>query len=584
MVYENNVDVGTASVVLTAVKNYQWTDKTAWRGNAAGTVTVNFEIRPDLPTDIITSNVNGQAVMSWTAALAPDVTYVLYKSTDNTNWTEFATTKDTSYTFNPADFEGCVFKIGTRKVVDGKTYESSSLSYTVYMGPSITSISTNNDGKPTMRWSTIRGASKYVVYRSNTGADGTWTRTYTTDVTYTDNSAAVDNTYYYKVAAVFENSKESVPSAVVSASCVCGKPNVSVTLNSNKQPYVSWSTVIGAKSYAVFRKDTEKGTFTRVATVTTSNYTDTTAVAGKTYYYQIVAFSSAEGRGLASDTVSVEIVIAKPYFIQNVVAGPHVYWKEVAGISKYGLWRSETGKNGTYKWIANPTVPHFTDVSVESGKTYFYRVTTIDPTTNKHSSMSDPIGIVYVNTPDITTRFNKGAGVQLGWEKIEGATGYGIYRKSFDGDDAWVRIGTVEGNETFTWMDTSVKNANGTVYRYTIRALAGSDMKTLSGCRNTGRTMVRLSSRVLNSATKAGATSIKCNWTTSSVVTGYEVRFMVGNEVYKTITIGNPKTGTRIFKDLPAGQTYKVQVRAYKKVDGVGSFYSAWSVAKYVPL
>lgn len=282
-------------------------------------------------------------------------------------------------------------------------------------------------------------------------------------------------------------------------------------------------------------------------------------------------------------TLYAQWVLNKPYKIVNVVSGIHVYWTAVEGVSKYGLWRSENGINGTYKWIANPTVAHFTDTKVESGKTYYYKVTVLNTDTNVHSAKSEAIGNTYVGTPDITFRANSAYGVRLGWNKISGATGYAIYRKPYDGD-TWVRVTTIKGNSTFTWTDSSVKTNNGTVYKYTIRALAGSDMKTLSGCRSTGRTMARLTSRTLNSAVKTSATSIKCNWTTTTICDGYEVRFMVGSNVYKTFTVGNYKTGAKTFTGLKAGQTYKVQVRSYKKVEGVGTFYSAWSTEKMVQL
>ncbi len=273
----------------------------------------------------------------------------------------------------------------------------------------------------------------------------------------------------------------------------------------------------------------------------------------------------------------------KPYKIVNVVNGVHVYWNSVNGARKYGIWRSETGKDGTYKWLANPTVNHFTDITAESGKTYYYKITVLHTPTNTHSDMSEPIGITFVSTPDITARYNKAAGIKLEWDRIDGAAGYAIYRKSYSGTDAWVRITTIAGNETFTWTDTTVKNNNGTAYKYTIRALAGSNMKTLSGCRNTGRSMVRLCSRVLSSAVQADETSIKCSWTTSAAVTGYEVRFLVDGKVYQTFTIGNYKTGVKTFTGLEPGQTYKIQVRSYVKIDGMG-FYSAWSTAKTVTI
>lgn len=299
--------------------------------------------------------------------------------------------------------------------------------------------------------------------------------------------------------------------------------------------------------------------------------------------------ASAGGEG-PSESISPEddpilpediAIPAKPQPVVNVVSGAKITWTAVSGISKYGVWRSETGINGTYKWLGNPTTPYFTDINVESGKTYYYKITSM--MNGVHSNMSEARGVVFVSTPDITSRINKAAGIQLGWNKIAGATGYAIYHKPYE-SDTWTRIATIEGNNTFAWTDESVKANNGTVYKYTIRALADNKMSTLSGCRGAGRTMVRLSSRILNSAVKTSATSIKCNWTTSSAVTGYEVRFMIGEEVYDIYTIGNYKTGVKTFKDLYPGVTYKIQVRSYKKVAGVGSFYSAWSTAKYVNL
>ena len=96
--------------------------------------------------------------------------------------------------------------------------------------------------------------------------------------------------------------------------------------------------------------------------------------------------------------------------------------------------------------------------------------------------------------------------------------------------------------------------------------------------------MVRLSSQVLTSAEKSSATSIKCSWTTSSRVTGYEVRFTGSDGSVKTFTVGNYKTGTKTFTGLKSGVNYTIQVRTYKKVDGVGSFYSDWSAAKIVTM
>ena len=361
----------------------------------------------------------------------------------------------------------------------------------------------------------------------------------------------------------------------LTAACSCGEKKYTATLKAPTKTAYTGKAIVATCTNQI-------PGFTPVIKYSGDNLTNGKPVKPGTYTATLTYNNSASVS--VKYTIAPSAAPAKPHKITNVVSGVHVYWPAATGASKYGLWRSENGASGTYKLIASTTATHYTDTKVESGKTYHYKITTIDTANNVHSAKSAAIGTIYVGTPDITLRVNRATGIGLGWDKIPGATGYAIYRKPYSGNTAWTRVATITNPNTLKWDDTSVKTANGTVYRYTIRALAGSNRTILSGCRSTGRTMVRLTSRELNSATKVGATSIKCSWSTTAQATGYEVRFMVGDTVYKTYTIGNYKTGTKTFKDLKAGQTYKIQVRTYKKVDGVGSFYSAWSEAKYVKL
>lgn len=283
-----------------------------------------------------------------------------------------------------------------------------------------------------------------------------------------------------------------------------------------------------------------------------------------------------------SDAVSLSKP-EKPNKISNVVQGSRVYWKAVSGASKYNVWRSENGKDGNYTKVATVDSLNYLDKSVKGGKTYYYKISAVG-SNGTETEKSDAYGITFVETPDITLRVNRSVGIGLGWNKITGATGYAIYRKSYNGNDAWNRVATITNPDTLTWNDTSVKSAHGTAYRYTIRALAGAKRNILSGCRNTGRTMVRLSNTYFKSLSKASATSIKAEWASTNKATGYEIRFMVGNSVYKTFTIGSNSTAKKTFTGLQSGKKYKIQVRSYKKMEGVGTFYSAWSTEKYVQL
>ena len=280
--------------------------------------------------------------------------------------------------------------------------------------------------------------------------------------------------------------------------------------------------------------------------------------------------------------------------IVNTVSGAHLYWTgdDIAYI-RYSVYRSENPEGPFAEIVSGLKSTNYTDKSVKSGKRYFYRIGTGSAQTNgtnleimpgdrpgtENKDFSDVSYIDYVSTPDITTRANCIDGIRLGWNKITGATGYAIYRKSDRPDDSWARVRTITGNATFTWTDTTVKSEayNGAVYHYTVRALAGSDRKTLSGCRNTGRTMVRIVKPTLYSATKATANSCLVNWSRNGIATGYEVRFMVGSKVFKTVVYGDNTIVKKTINGLPAGSTYKIQVRAYCKTASAGTYYSSWS-------
>ncbi len=474
----------------------------------------------------------------------------------------------------------------------------------IYVGtPDITSRNNVASGIA-LGWQKIDGATGYGIYRKSYAGTDAWARIATIEgnetFEYIDTSVATANgtVYRYTIRALAGSDMKTLSGCRNTGRTVARLSSREITkVTAGSDSFTcTWTTTAQATGYEILIIDAAgKKTTVKVDNYKTGSKTITGLAEGESYEVKVRSYKTVEDVGtFYSDWSEAEKVTleeknpipvpAKPYKITNVVNGVHVYWTAIDGVEKYGLWRSETGKNGTYKWIANPTVAHFTDTKAESGKTYYYKVTAMDVASNTHGEMSDAIGVIYVGTPDITSRNNVTNGIALGWEKTEGATGYAIYRKSYAGNDAWVRIATIAGNDTFTYTDTSVSTANGTIYRYTIRALAGKDMKTLSGCRNTGRTMTRLTDRTLSGVTVVNATSAKCTWSTTSQAAGYEIRFVAEDGTVKTFKVTDYKTGTKTFTGLKSGVTYTVQVRSYEAVEGVGSFYSGWSAGKSVTM
>lgn len=307
---------------------------------------------------------------------------------------------------------------------------------------------------------------------------------------------------------------------------------------------------------------------------------------GKTWYYDNLKIFQVSVSTTSSEADYLDKWCPSTQFnkVVNTVSGVHLYWNAAAKKPDYYLIYRNTSEYGSYSNVGRTTATNFTDQSVTSGTTYFYRVIAVYDYVNSH--FSDALSYTYVGTPDITGRVNSVNGIKLTWNKIAGAKGYAVYRKGDGANDSWKRVKTAEGAANLSWIDSAVKGEtyNGTVFHYTVRALTGSDLSILSGCRSTGRTMVRLSSPSVNSLTKVSATSFKATWSRNRQATGYEVRLMVGGEVYKSYTFGGEATVVKTLSGLPKGKTYSVQVRSYYKTESAGTYYSGWSEKKNIKL
>ena len=156
-------------------------------------------------------------------------------------------------------------------------------------GPSIAEVDTAS-GRPQLTWDKVSGAVGYwVVFHYESGT--TW---YPTDsTTFIDPWAEAGNEYFYTVIARHSNSAaDSAHSKMLSRVCDLAKPVVSIT-RKNGDPRITWKAIPGAEKYYVYRATSKDGTYTKVkTTVTATSYTDTSAKAGRTYYYKVRAIHS----------------------------------------------------------------------------------------------------------------------------------------------------------------------------------------------------------------------------------------------------------------------------------------------------
>ena len=373
----------------------------------------NFALSSSLSTPTVTLRTDsstGKPIISWNRV--PGATqYEIYRSaSSNSGYQIIRRTSGLSYTDTTAQ-AGSYYYYKVRAMDDAGVRGSFSsaksircLSAARLGTPTVTVGASATTGKPVISWSRVSGAAQYEVYRSTSGADGTYGRLCTTaNLSYTDTSAATGRTYYYRVRAINGSQTGSFSSAKsirVSAASALAAPSMTLSTDSSTgKPVIRWSKVSGATQYEIFKSETgAAGSYYRIRrTSSTAAYVDSAAQTGKTYYYVVRAM-----RGTVTNPTysrfcaakAVKCTLPAPDISIGFSGGkPVISWNKVPGAAQYEVYRSTSGAAGTYKIVRRTTTLSYTDTSAASG-TYVYRVRCINSSTGLYSGFSPALSVV----------------------------------------------------------------------------------------------------------------------------------------------------------------------------------------------
>lgn len=188
--------------------------------------------------------------------------------------------------------------------VCGYSYKTS---YTI-AAPTAKLSNVASTGKIKLTWAKIAGADKYYIYRSTDSGKTYKYVTSTTKLTYTDSKATEGKKYYYKVKVVKVGESKNTLSAYSTAhylTCDLARPTVKIT-TSKGDPKLSWAKVTGATKYEAYRATSKSGTYSKLTTTSKTSYTNTSAKAGKTYYYKVKAVCGTSAASAYSTVVSIK--------------------------------------------------------------------------------------------------------------------------------------------------------------------------------------------------------------------------------------------------------------------------------------
>lgn len=348
--------------------------------------------------------------------------------------------------------------------------------------PQISLTTDSSTGKPLLKWADDENAVAFAVYRStNKAGDFTLLDT-PDDAKYLDTSAVPGRTYYYIVTVVDMGGKEK-QSAIKSITCDCARPVVSITTNaSSGKPSLKWNAVDGASKYEVYRATSKNSTYTKMYTTTSTSYTNSSAVAGTTYYYKVKAIcgKSSYGNSAYSVVKSITCDCARPTVTVKCnenTGKPVLSWKAVDGASKYYIYRSTDGGK-TYKYWDSTSKTSYTNSGAEAGKTYYYKVKAVcGKSSYGNSAQSLAKSIVCDCAKPVLSITAVNGKPKLSWNAVDGATKYWVYRstdgKNFKYYDTTTKL-------SYTNMSTTA----GTTYYYKLKAVNGSTSYDASALSN----------------------------------------------------------------------------------------------------
>lgn len=329
----------------------------------------------------------------------------------------------------------------------------------------------------------------------------------------------------------------------------------------------------GAECYELYRKtkDTE---YELIYTATPDSklyYVDFNVKNGEKYTYSVVAVKNGVRSDFDSKITFKFVKLATPVLksAEMTLDGILVAWNSVKNAEGYTLYRKT--ENGKWSRIADfkGNVTSFEDTTAKSGVNYTYTVKAyLDDIESGYNA--NGVSAMYLSVPKLKKAENAPKGITVTWEKVKGANGYIIGRKT--SKTSWVKIAALGDVSSYT--DKTAKL--GTTYMYTVVPVCDDVFGYYD---DNGVTCKCVGMPKIDSVSNAsGGVSIK--WNAVSKCSGYIVYRKTSGGSWKRLTkITDSAKTSYTDKTAKSGTKYYYAVKAYN-----GSAVSAYKAVSLVRL
>ena len=576
--YKDNINAGTAQVIITGIGNY------------SGTYTLEFTINPvTICTDVSQLqskhpyDENVHEVYVYNGAEGAENLYLTFS--DDTQFEEYC---DYLYIYDANGYE-----VGS--------YTGDELSgRTITVPGSYVKLVLNTDSSNNEYGFRVVSASDKLECATHVFGDWKITEEATCTTTGTKTRACtvcgkVETVTIAKTAHKYVNTvvkpTYTAQGYTLHKCSVCGysykdnympalKPTeltgVKVKTQGSTSLTLAWDKNASAKGYII--EQYKGGKWTQIAKTSSNTavtYTVNRLAADTTYTFRIKAYVISGESEIYGDYVR----IAGKTRIANVASfkgsavsasAVKLDWSKNDKATGYVIEQYKGGKWTAIATTKNNTTLTFTVKGLAKGTAYSFRIKSFRKT-GSTTDFSEYTAIKAATLLDGVSDFKvtsvTGSWITLEWAKNDKATGYAI--EQYKGGK-WTVIATTKNNTTLKFTVKGLKN--DTTYSFRIRAY-----KT-AGASNVYSDYVRIAgkTRIPNVATFTGsavsASAVKLDWSKNDKATGYVIEQYKGGKWTALATTKNNTTLTFTVKGLAKGTTYSFRIKSFRKTGSTTEF------------
>ena len=546
--------------------NYGWRDMVESMGGnvriKAYTDDVQIQ-KPSAPSGLSVSNTIASLTLKWNAVKGA-TGYEIYRAGTDGKYSKITTVTSTSYVDTSV-------KNNTQYSYKIKAYNAACASaFSTAASLKKTQISVSNlkadanGSKVQLSWTGgVTGAEGYVIYRRTEG--GSYAEIGRTSGNAYSDTISAGIKYYYAVA-VYSGSRTEDKCPEVGVMYLATPSGLSVS-NTIASLTLKWNAVKGATGYEIYRAGTD-GKYSKITTVTSTSYVDTSVKNNTQYSYKIKAYNAAcaSAFSTAASLKKTQISVSNLKADANGSKVQLSWTGGVTGAEGYVIYRRTEG--GSYAEIGRTSGNAYSD-TISAGIKYYYAVAVYSG--SRTEDKCPEVGAMYLAEPALTGASNITSGVQVKWSQVTGATGYIVYRKG--AGKGWARIADIKEGSTVNYTDTTA--ASGTTYTYTVRAYNKDTMSDW----NSTKSLMRISDTTLTGASNI-TSGVQVKWSQVTGATGYIVyRKGAGKGWARIADIKSGSTVSYTDKTAASSTTYTYTVRAYNG-NTMGDWHSAKSLMR----